>query len=260
MKKNSVVSRVFRFLGVVIGTIAFLWFLLPFMVAGILNIGNMTGMIVSILFTIYMVFLPVIHSWIEILWSNVKMKKVLVGCGAILAMIVLLVVVETGCIISANRKVPPQNATAVVLGCRVYGERASLSLMERLEAAYDYLIENPETVCVVSGGQGPGEDISEAECMYRWLVEKGIHASRIYKEDKSTSTEENIAYSKEVIKENGLNENIAIVTSEYHCYRAGIIAEKNEISYGAASGKTAIWLFPTYYVRELYGILAEWIF
>lgn len=260
MRKNSVASRVLRFIGVVIGVIAFLWFLLPFVVAGIMNIGNATGIAVSILFTIYMMFLPMIHEWIRILWKRQKMKWVLVGCGTILATIALLVVVETGCMISANLKAPAENATAIVLGCRVYGERASLSLVERLEAAYDYLKENPEATCVVSGGQGSGEDISEAECMYRWLVARGIDKSRIYKEDKSTSTEENIAFSKDVIKENGLNENMVIVTSEYHSYRAGLIAKKNEVKYGTYAGQTAIWLFPTFYVRELYGILAEWIF
>lgn len=260
MKKNSVASRIIRFIGVVVGTIAFLWFLLPFVVAGIMNIGNATGIGVSILFTIYMLFLPMIHERIRALWKRQKMKWVLVGCGTMLAAIALLAVVETGCMISANLKKPAENATAVVLGCRVYGERASLSLVERLEAAYDYLEENPQAVCVVSGGQGSGENISEAECMYRWLVAKGIDASRIYKEDKSTSTEENIAFAKDVIKANDLNKDVAIITSEYHSYRAGAIAEKNEISYGTHAGKTAIWLFPTFYVRELYGILAEWIF
>ena len=258
MKKSSMVNIKIRFIAMVAGIIIFLWFAVPLLVAGILNIGNMTGMMVSILFTLYMLFLPRIHEWIKQAWKKGKLKWILTGCGTILVMIAILAIVETGCIIGANLKKPAENATAVVLGCRVYGERASLSLVERLEAAYEYLKENPEAVCVVSGGQGSGENISEAECMCRWLVAKGIDECRIYKEDKSTSTEENIAFSKEVIKENGLNENIAIVTSEYHSYRAGMIADKNEISYGTASGHTAIWLFPTFYVRELYGILAEW--
>lgn len=107
---------------------------------------------------------------------------------------------------------------------------------------------------------GDSENISEAEAMYRWLTDKGIDASRIYKEENSTNTDENIRFTKELIKEQGLNENITIITSEYHTYRAGIIAEKYDLNYGAAPGKTAIWLFPTFYVRELYAILAEWIF
>lgn len=260
MKKNSVESRVLRFIGIVIGTILFLWFLLPLAVAGILNIGNITGIVLSILLILYMSFLPMIHEWIASLWKEKIQRRILSGCAILIALIALLAIIETGFMINANAKEPAENATAVVLGCRVYGERASLSLVERLEAAYEYLEENPEAACVVSGGQGPGEDISEAECMYRWLVAKGIDAERIYKEDKSTSTEENITFSKVVIEENGLNPTVAIVTSEYHSYRATVLAEKNGLSYGTAAGHTAIWLFPTYYIRELYAILAEWIF
>lgn len=171
-----------------------------------------------------------------------------------------LAIIETGCIIGTCAKAPTSNATAIVLGCRVYGERASLSLLERLEAAYDYLIENPEADCIVSGGQGEDELISEAECMYRWLVEQGIEPSRIYKEDKSTSTEENIQFSKKIIEEEGLFQKVVIITSDYHCYRAGMIADDYGLVWGTKPGHTAIWLLPTYYVRELYAILAEWIF
>ena len=246
--------------GFLVSIILLLWFAIPFLVAGILNIGNLTGMLIASILGAYFLFQPAIHMWIEGFWAEKIGRGILSCIGILVSVIVVLAITETSCILNACMKKPAENATAVVLGCRVYGERASLSLVERLEAAYDYLEENPDAMCVVSGGQGSGEDISEAECMYRWLVDKGIDASRIYKEDKSTSTEENIAFSKEVILENGLNENIAIVTSEYHTYRAGVIAGENELEFGSAPGHTAIWLFPTFYVRELYAILAEWIF
>lgn len=96
--------------------------------------------------------------------------------------------------------------------------------------------------------------------MYRYLINKGIDASRLYKEENSTTTRENLLYSKQLIEEQGLHPVIAIATSEYHEYRAGQIAGKLGITYAAVPGKTAIWLFPTYYVRELYGILYEWVF
>ena len=249
-------SRILRFIGIVVGAIAFIWFIIPFWFSGVINIGNITGMAVASIFVIYLLFLPTIHEWLK----QEHMKWMRRGVVSLLVIIVTLTIVETGCIVSACMKTPAENATAVVLGCRVYGERPSLSLVERLKSAYAYLEENPDAVCVVSGGQGDGENISEAEAMYRWLVEKGIEADRIYLEDKSTSTEENIAYSKQIIEENGLNPNIAIVTSEYHTYRAGIIAKQNGLSFGAAPGITAWWTFPTFYVRELYAILAEWVF
>ncbi|MDE7207705.1 MAG: YdcF family protein, partial [Lachnospiraceae bacterium] len=143
--------------------------------------------------------------------------------------------------------------------CRVYGERPSLILTERMGAALLYLDENPDAVCIASGGKGQDEDISEAECIYRYLVENGIEAGRIYIEDQSTSTRENLAFSYAIIQENALPEEIAIVTNEFHECRAGIIADKLGLSYGAISAKTAMWLLPTYYARELFGVLYEWL-
>lgn len=252
--------NIFRKSGLVIGIIFLVWFALPLMVGGIFNIGNATGMLCSLILIIYMKWMTGIHNWIHTIWKKKAGKRVLVVMGIVIATIATLVVIESCLMISATIKEPAKNATAVVLGCRVYGERPSLSLVERLEAAYDYLEENTEAVCIVSGGKGDSENISEAEAMYRWLVDKGVAPSRIYKEDQSTSTAENIQFSKRIINEQGLNKNIAIITSEYHTYRAGITAEEAGLSYGTAPGKTAIWLFPTFYVRELYGILYEWVF
>lgn len=266
MKSWNVVQGV-RIAGVVLGIGCCVWFSLPYVFANILNIGNVTGIMLSMLLILYMIFMPRVHRGIARLWEEAQGKGirkllkrtfiVCMGCGVVL--IASLVVIETACMVSTNMKKPTEHATAVVLGCRVYGERPSRSMVERLQAAYEYLVKNPEAKCVVSGGQGNGEDISEAEAMYRWLVDKGIDGERIYKEDKSTSTDENIRFSKDVIVENGLNPQLAIITSEYHTYRAGIVAEKYGMEYGAVPGTTATWLFPTYYVRELYGILAEWI-
>lgn len=253
------VEKVVRVAGIVFGVLCCIWFLAPYTVANILNIGNVTGIALSILLVLYAMFAPIINKGIVKLWKKRKAKIPMMMAGVLVVVCATLVVVESACMMGACAKAHTSNATAIVLGCRVYGERASLSLVERLEAAYDYLIENPEADCVVSGGQGPGEDISEAECMYRWLVDKGIEPARIYKEDKSTSTEENVAFSKEIIEENGLFQKVVIITNEYHIYRAGMIADENGFVWGAEPASTAVWLFPTYYVRELYAILAEWI-
>lgn len=248
-----------RVLLIVISIISFIWFAIPLSLSVSLNIGNMTGLGVSVLLFIYSIWMPWLHKCLAA-WRVHKVKRWLWrGLMAVMGIIIGLVIVETACMIYAACRKPQENATVVVLGCRVYGERASLSMVERLEAAYEYLTEYEEAVCVLSGGQGPGEDITEAECMYHWLVDKGVAPQRLYKEEDSVSTRENLAFSKRLIAEEGLNTSIAITTSEYHQYRAGKIAESLDIEYGAISGKTAIWLFPTYYVRELYGILYEWI-
>ena len=96
--------------------------------------------------------------------------------------------------------------------------------------------------------------------MYRYLTVKGIDGNRIFKEEESTSTRENIAFSLKVIKENNLSDEIAIATSEYHQYRVSLIAEGLGVENTAVSGRTAVWLFPTFYVRELYAILYELVF
>lgn len=170
-----------------------------------------------------------------------------------------LVVVITYHMVYAACVKPKQDATVVVLGCAVRGGGPSLMLRERLIAAQDYLDETPEAVCVVSGGQGADESMSEAQCMYEYLTEHGIAPERIYMEDKSTSTRENIKFSAEIIRQNGLPDKMNIVTNEFHEYRAKRIADKQGIETGSIAGSTAWWLLPTYYVREMAGILYEWI-
>lgn len=256
VRKFSMVRIIFMFLGVLF----FAWFALPLAFSVSLNLGNATGLCVSALLFFYGLFFTKIHTTL-CKWRTHKILRwayrALVGG---IAMLVLLVVVESACMLVAANKKPEEKATVVVLGCRVYGERASLSMVERLEAAYDYLLEHPEANCVLSGGKGQGESITEAECMYRYLVNLGIAPERLYKEEASATTRENLLFSKQLIEEQGLNPVIAIATSEYHEYRAGRIATGLGMEYAAVPGKTAIWLFPTYYVRELYGILYEWVF
>lgn len=256
-KSNLLVARISL---MVLAVVFVLWFALPLCLSVSLNLGNATGLTVAVLLFLYALFMPKIHD-IMTKWRTHKTLRWLYrGILGMIALIAVLVIVESACMIWAAGKEPAPGATVVVLGCRVYGERASLSMVERLDAAYEYLTEHPESVCVLSGGRGEGENITEAECMYRYLVDKGIDASRLCKEELSTDTRQNLLFSRQLIEEQGMNPVIAIATSEYHVYRAGLIADSLGIEHAAVPGKTAIWLFPTYYVRELYGILYEWVF
>ena len=251
---------VLRITLLVLAVLFFCWFALPLALSVSLNIGNVTGLLVATLVFLYACCMPWVHG-IRAKWRTHKPLCWLYrGICCIIGLIAVIVVVESACMIWAASREPEPGATVVVLGCRVYGERASLSMQERLEAAYEYLAEHEDSVCVLSGGKGDGENITEAECMYRYLVSKGIAPERLYKEEASTTTRENLLYSMQLIEAEGLHPVIAIATSEYHEYRAGLIADSLGIEHAALPGKTAIWLFPTYYVRELYGILYEWIF
>lgn len=248
--------------GIILGSgLMFLfWFLLPFLSRRILNIGNLTGIIVFLCVVLYGIFFSYINDLVRRVWEKPS-GKLLLGFFAVMGMMIIsLTIIFSILMITAARQKPIGNPTVVVLGCRVYGEKASLMLQERLEAAEKYLKNNPDALCIVSGGQGEGEDISEAECMFRYLRNAGIDPKRIYKEDKSTSTRENLLFSKKIIQHKKMNEKIAIVSNEFHLYRSSKIADSLGLKSFSLIGKTAWWLFPTYYVRELYGIISEIIF
>ena len=116
----------------------------------------------------------------------------------------------------------PEADYLIVLGCQVNGTAPSRTLRQRLDAAVDYLTAYPDAACIVSGGQGGGEDITEAECMYNYLTAAGISKSRIILENRATSTMENLRFSMEFME----TRSAAIVSNEFHLYRAGQMARK----------------------------------
>ena len=113
--------------------------------------------------------------------------------------------------------------TVIVLGCQVRSDGTpSRMLRDRIQAAYDYLSVHEEAVCVASGGQNDREPTTEARCIRDTLVSMGIDPGRIYPEDASTSTEENLAFSAEVIRREGLPTEVAIASDNFHQLRAGV--------------------------------------
>ena len=147
-------------------------------------------------------------------------RRILTGFLAILFVMLSL----TGGIIARSaRGTGSQHADyLIVLGCQVRGTVPSRMLRQRLDAAAAYLDTNADTHCIVTGGKGNGENLSEAQCMYNYLTAAGIDPSRITMEDQATSTIENLRYSLELMEP---GKEIAIVSSEFHLYRAGQMAQ-----------------------------------
>lgn len=142
----------------------------------------------------------------------------------------------------------------IVLGAGVNGTVPSLSLRERLDAAVTYLQQHPQTLCIVSGGKGDGENITEAECMYRYLTAAGIPEARVIKEEQATSTQENIAYSL-ALMDRTAQTRIGILSSEYHLCRAKLMARDQGIDPVMIPAETT-WLSLrlNYYLREVAGV------
>jgi uncharacterized SAM-binding protein YcdF (DUF218 family) len=151
-----------------------------------------------------------------------------------------------------NIEVPLHADYIIILGARVKGEIPSLALQYRIDAAANYMKKNKETIAIASGGQGPGEDITEAEAIKRGLLKHGVDSKRILLEDKSTDTVENITFSKKVIPdhlETGL-----LVTNDFHLYRAKSIAKSQGLNLQGIPAETPTVAIPKSYTREYLAI------
>lgn len=168
----------------------------------------------------------------------------------------LFLVVE-GLILRTMLEKPRQNLEyVIVLGAQVRGKTPSRALLRRLEAAEEYLKENPETIAVLSGGQGDGEDITEAQCMYEYLTAQGIEGDRLLKEERSTSTQENLQFSAEVI---GTKEtSVGILSNNFHVYRAKLLAQKQGYTQVSGISARSDWRLQVHYlVREFFALIKE---
>ncbi|MEG1593500.1 MAG: YdcF family protein [Oscillibacter sp.] len=162
-----------------------------------------------------------------------------------------------------DRSALPAEAV-IVLGAGVNGETPSLTLQTRIDAAAEYLRRHPDIPAVLSGGQGPGEAITEAEAMRRGLTAAGIGDERLILETASTSTAENFAYSKALLEQAGVDPStavIAVVSNDFHSLRAGVIARRAGLNTLSVSAKLPWWwLSANYYIREYFALVKTIVF
>ncbi len=120
----------------------------------------------------------------------------------------------------------PKGTVGIVLGCPVINNEPCNMLKQRCDRAKIYLDENPDAICILSGGKGTDKRISEAQAMFNYITEKGVSPERLIKEEKSTTTVENMIFSKELLNNyNGSNEAV-IITSSFHQFRSQILAKR----------------------------------
>lgn len=184
-----------------------------------------------------------------------KFKVLMIICTSLLGVGIIIVSVAVGIMLYYANNTAEKGKTVIVLGCQVTGKTPSLMLYDRMVTALEYINANPDSVVIASGGKGQGEQISEAEAIKIFLINKGVDENRIVLDDKSTNTKENIAFSAQLIKENGFNENVAIATDGFHQFRAAYFSKQNNLESSALPCKTRWYFTASYYSREILAVL-----
>lgn len=150
----------------------------------------------------------------------------------------------------------------IVFGAGVRGENVTLPLKMRLDRAVEYHTKNPEALIVVSGGQGLQETVTEAYAMEKYLISKGVDKAIIIKEEKATSTNENVRFSKKILDKMFEKEYKAVViTNNFHVYRSVSIAKREGLAQVTHMHAEIQWynIIPCY-LRESLAVLKMWVF
>ena len=172
----------------------------------------------------------------------------------------LLFTVTTGLILISSASPAPNADAVIVLGSGIRGTGPSLTLKYRLDAAYDYIADSPDSLVIVSGGQGPDEVVSEASVMKEYLVRRGVDPERIVLEDRSESTQENFLFSKEIVDERlGDGARVVFVTTRFHVFRAERVAAKLGLDAQGVPAKGVWYITLNDYLRECAAITAYWL-
>lgn len=165
----------------------------------------------------------------------------------------------TGLLVSYQAAVPPAGLNVVVLGAQVYSEdRMGDSLSRRVDRAFQYLRDNPQSQCITTGGQGWNEPCPEALTEKNALVRMGIRPQRIFMEDKSVNTRQNFQYAMDVARREGLDTQVVVVTQNFHLFRAVQLAKAAGFTAYGLPASTDPLLFPQYYGRELLSLTKWW--
>ncbi|MBD8523192.1 YdcF family protein [Lysinibacillus fusiformis] len=188
------------------------------------------------------------------------MKKWLIRVGVVLIVIAIVLYIWLGKEIERGVEAKADGSAnyMIILGAKVKpGGVPSLSLKSRLEVAVPYLVKYPQVKVIVSGGQGPDEDRTEASVMREYLEQNGIDATRIIEEDQSTSTYENLVFSKELLPKE--TKKITIVSNDFHLKRAKYLAESLDFEVDVVSAKTPKSVEAKLKIRERAALLKTYI-
>lgn len=254
-KRTAAGLPLWRRLVILLCLLGFVVFLCP-VVARIVNLANVSAMAGFLILAAVFRWWPNFLGLLRRIWTKGLGRVLLVVSGLALASLLVLVLVLCCEVAACLREVPEEPCpTAIVLGCQVRGTTPSLLLSYRIQAAADYLNENPGAVAILSGGQGAGESVSEARCMYDSLVARGIDPARLYLEEDSTITLENLQNSKALMEREGLSGPAAIISSDFHIFRALTMAKDIGLDAEGLAARSLWFSRPTYVLREALALI-----
>ena len=248
-------KNLLRFAAAALCVAAIVYFLMP-LGLGISHIGMYYPCAVLAIVIFALLFPRTVQKLLRGPWG-----KWVKAAAALLLTGVSCILLTVGIIAFAAADAPAEDeeVTVMVLGCQVIGEKPSVMLRQRIETAYAYLAAHPEVKCVATGGKGGNENISEGECIRRELVAMGIDPGRIYVEDQSTSTAENMQFSSRIIAAQKFPTTVVVASDTFHQLRAGIYAKRSGLEARSLGCRSPWYLSGGYWTREVLALYAAFI-
>lgn len=244
----------FKWFNIILGFSSLIYFIMYALLAGLTNKFTYVWLLIAIV----CIVLGIKSKLVLSMWGklHIAVRIIIISLVSVVSVLIISVL---AIVIVSGASVPDKGADyVIVLGAKVRGDVPSHNLVTRLRKACQYLEENKNTKVIVSGGKGPGENITEAEAMKRYLINKGIKEERIIMEDKSVNTDENIKFSKELISDK--DSKAVIVTNNFHVYRSMKIAQKQGLNNIKGLGSSIRWYtVPNLYLREAIAVIKYYV-
>ena len=236
---------------------------------GIISLSYFVVLLMNMSFTTFLLIYPILSS-VCFIYAVVELKykrsifSMLPRLIRYLTMILLILffssfIAAEGLIIyqSLNSN-EAKSDFVLVLGAQVNGDKVSASLKYRLDAAYEIYEKHPDSIFIVSGGQGEGENDSEAYYMENYLINKGIPEQQIICENQSLNTYENIKFSKQIMDDfSDDNYDVIIVSNAFHTFRAKFLAQQQGLDVTTYSAKMHTISIPNFYLREYFALMKD---
>ena len=175
-----------------------------------------------------------------------------------------LVIATLYCNIKAAKHIPTYDQDfIIILGAKINKDGSLTPLLQgRVDKAIEfgnkqYEVTKKKIVYVPSGGKGKDELVAEAEAIKNYLISKGINEKQIIIENKSTSTIENMKFSKNKIEEINKEAKVSFSTTNYHVFRSGVIANREGLDCQGMGSKTKWYFYTNALIREFIANLVQ---